>query len=70
MTNRRPNPYMETLILTAITVGVALLMQSPALRQRLVMRVSHGAKTFCQAQADLWAELAAKAATAYNRARL
>lgn len=70
MTNRRLNPLLETLIYTGITVGFALLLQNPALRQRLTMRVTRGAKVFCQAQADFWQELAAKAATAYNRARL
>lgn len=53
-----------------VTVSVLTLAQKPAARSLLAMRLAHGARVFCQAQADLWAGLAAHAATAYNRARL
>jgi hypothetical protein len=61
---------VKSLIITAVPIGVALLMQRPELRQRLAMRTAHGAKTFCQRQADFWQDMALKAGTAYNKARL
>lgn len=58
------------LAITIIPVGVAILMQKPALRQAMVMRGS-----FYAWQAAEWvncrtADISLKLATAYNRAKL
>jgi hypothetical protein len=57
-------------ILTVAPIAVAIIMQKPALRQAIVMRATHEAKYFCQRMADFWQDMALKAGTAYNKAKL
>lgn len=61
---------ISELALTAGVVGVAMLMQKPALRQALLMRLTHYGKVFCQVQADAWQHAATACASAYHKARL
>lgn len=70
MKSGRPNPYLESALIAAITVGVAAILSKPALRQAIVMRVTLTAHRICRAQAEFWSTAAANTATAYQRARL
>ena len=63
----------DVVIATAIAVApliIVKVMEDADFRQAVTMRAARMARTFCQAQADWWADMAARAATAYNRARL
>lgn len=53
-----------------VPILVVLLATKPALRQAIVMRVSHTGRVFCQSQADFWQTLAIGCAQTYNNARL
>ena len=68
--SRELKSLIRMTVYTAVPVVVALMIQRPAMRQMAWMRVTHGAKTFCQLNADFWQELALKAGTAYNRAKM
>lgn len=56
-----------------ITYGVVLVgeaLRNPSNRQLLRMRILNGTRKFCQAQADGWSDLALRAGTAYQKARM
>lgn len=61
---------VQSVLATAVPIGIVILMQRPAVRQAAAMRLAHTTKIFCQKQADMWQSFALKAGTAYNRARL
>lgn len=71
--NPEPLPAKRFVIALAISlapVAIAILMQNPALRQRLIMRGASCTRRFCQSQADMWQRAATNAAQTYNKARL
>lgn len=61
--------FLRITVLTVAPVAIAIIMQKPALRQAIVMRATHEAKTLCQGMADFWQDMALKMGTAYNRAK-
>lgn len=62
--------FIRITVFTVAPIAVAIIMQKPALRQAIVMRVTYDAKKFCQAMADFWQDAALKMGTAYNRAKM
>jgi len=58
------------LTVSLLPVAIAVLMQNPALRQRIVMRTASAARKACQSQADMWQSAATSMAQTYNKARL
>jgi hypothetical protein len=76
----RPPSVKELIGLTLMTVlpiGIAILMQKPAMRQMLIMRATHYGKEFCHWQAtvwskgvDAWNKGGDTFAQAYNKAKL
>lgn len=60
----------EAVVIAAVPIAVAMIIQRPDLRQALTMRAAHYARAFCQAQADFWQTCATAAAGAYNKARM
>lgn len=69
MIAERP-PLIQMFVLTVAPVAIAILMQKPALRQVIAMRLAHDAKEFCQGMADFWQDMALKCGTAYHKARM
>jgi hypothetical protein len=62
--------FVMSTIFTIIPVAVVVLMQHPALRQRIVMKTAHYGKEVNQSIADFFQTAANKCATEYNKARL
>lgn len=62
--------FIQITIFTVAPVALAIIMQKPALRQAIIMRLTHDAKDFCQQMADFWQDMALKFSTAYHRARM
>jgi hypothetical protein len=63
----------DVIVLTAISVlpvVMAVLMQKPALRQAIKMRVFHDVRIAFQATADVCQDIATKAAMEYQKAKL
>lgn len=56
--------------LTAIPVALAIIMQKPALRQAIVMRVSRDARNMCRDLSDFFLDMSLKAGTMYQKARM
>jgi hypothetical protein len=57
-------------LLSLAPVAIAILMQKPALRQGIVMNLSHHGKEFCGRQGEFWNGMSAKCAQVYNTARM
>lgn len=51
-------------------VGIAILMQQPALRQAIKMRASYYAMKFCARNVAYWKRMETIASTSYDIARL
>ena len=61
---------VKSVIWTAIPIGVALLMQRPELRQRLIMRTSKHVSESCFTMGEFFHDLALRAGTIYQKARM
>ena len=61
---------MLSVLFTAIPIGVAIVMQRPALRQQIIMRSCLFIQKYAQKEADTWTRIALNAATAYHKARM
>ncbi len=57
------------MIFSIAPVAMAILMQKPALRQAIQMRMFHGSRITCQNVADFFQILATKSAQEYQKAR-
>ncbi len=66
----KPADLVKNVLLTAVPVFIVILIQKPALRQMLTMRVYHYAKTAAQWQADAWQKIADNCATGYSKAKM
>lgn len=51
-------------------VAIAILMQRPAMRQAITMRMCHISKVVCQETADFFQVLATKSAQEYQKVQL
>ena len=67
-----PNVRMlvKSVIWTVVPIGVALLMQRPELRQRLIMRGSRTVSDSCFTMGEFFHGLALRAGTVYQKARM
>lgn len=57
-------------VLSLAPVVAAILMQKPALRQAIVMNLSHHGKEFCSRQGEFWNGMSARCAQVYNTSRM
>jgi hypothetical protein len=62
--------FAVAIALTVAPIGIALLMQKPALRQAIQMRACHASKVSCQSMADMFQTLATKSAQGYQKASM
>jgi hypothetical protein len=63
----------DILVVTAISVlpvAIAILMQRPALRQAIQMKIFHSSRIACQYTADFFQVMATKAAQEYQKAQM
>jgi hypothetical protein len=63
-------PKLKNIAFAIAPVVIAVLMQKPALRQEIMMRVCHVSRIGFQATADFCQVMATKSAQGYQKARL
>jgi hypothetical protein len=65
---------LTALLLTAgmayLSVAIQRGMSGPDVTRSAKMRAAHGVKLYADARASFWSDVSARAATAYQRARL
>jgi len=62
--------FAIAVVLTVGPIAIAMLMQKPALRQAIRMRILHTTKEASQSLADAFQTIATKSAQGYQKAKL